>query len=171
MGVSAVCGQGGGMVVSPAPTQKQHNVAHCSSNARCKFESGIGSERINGSNRLLDKGPLCSGPGEASGRIGPPPCKRPAGPSPTVSVDSKFRKQNIVKTVSTTFSATYIRQWACVTKIAPSSYRVNPASWAGVFSVVFQRLKPIHCQMFQLFERIEEPEPQTCEPEPQTWYQ
>ena len=75
MGVSAVCGQGGGMVVSPAPTQKHHREPHYFRNVRCKFESGNGSERINGSNRLLDKGPLCSGPGDASGIIGPHPVR------------------------------------------------------------------------------------------------
>ena len=72
MGVSAVCGQGGGMVVSPAPTQKHHREPHTSRNVRSKFESGNDSEGVRGSNRPLDKGPLCSVSVEVSGIIGPP---------------------------------------------------------------------------------------------------
>ena len=85
----------------------------------------------------------------------PPPLKRPAGLSPKAHVDNKLRKQLVVKIVSTTFSATYVRQWACVAKSGPTNFRVNPTSWAGVLSVVFQRLKPLHRQMIKMFKRIE----------------
>ena len=143
------------MVVSPAPTHKHHKETHSFRNVHCKMDSGINRERRNVSKRPLAKGPLCSGSAEAPGIICPPPTKRPAGPSPTVNVDSKLRKQIIVKTVGTTFTATYTCQWACVAKFAPTSFRVNPTSWAGVLSVVFQRLKPLHRQMIKMFKRIE----------------
>ena len=151
MGVFAVRGQGGSMVVRPAHTHKHHKEPHTSRISCGKSENGNVSVGIRGGKRPLDEGPLCFGSGEVSGIIGPPPFKRPADPSPKAHVDNKLRKQLIVKPVSTTFSATYVRQWACVAKFAPTHSRVNPTSWAGVLSVVFQRLKPLHHQMIKMF--------------------
>ena len=96
MGVFAVRGQGGSMVARPAPTHKHHKEPHTSRIIRGKFESGNGSVGIRGGNRPLDKGPLCSGSGEVSGIIAPPPVKRLADPSSQTNVDSKLRKQLIV---------------------------------------------------------------------------
>ena len=154
MGVFAVQEQGESNGGTVSPPVEHHKEPHTTS-AKSVFLESKSSVNIRKGKRPLDDGPLCSGSGEVSGIIGPPPVKRPADPSPKAHVNDKPRKQFIVKIVSTTFIATYIRQWACVAKYGTTSFKVNPKSWQGVLSVVFQRIKPLHRQMIDAFERFE----------------